>query len=408
MTERLARRRRRLAGLTSRSVALALLLSTTGHVPVAAQTGDRARVEAQAARAAARIRTLQQEADGLAAHERSVLGDLRRLEVERELRTEQEKQARADMQDVAAQIADTSRQIDRLAQTQATMRPALEARLVELYKLGRGGYTRLLLSTPDLRNLGRAYRMVSALSEIDRRAIADAQQSLTRLHTAQAALDARRARMATLEAAALQARRAADRAAETRSALVDQIDRQRDLNARLIGELQTAQQKLQATLAALAQPSARGGSAPIAIPALPIQPFQGALNWPVDGKVVAPFRHAPGGPGRAAAGFARDGIEIAAADGQAVRAVHGGTVAFAGPFTGFGRLIIVDHGDRAYSLYGDLGALSVARGDRVDEGQEIGRIGVPATGAPRLYFELQIDDRAVDPLQWLKARQHQP
>ena len=37
-----------------------------------------------------------------------------------------------------------------------------------------------------------------------------------------------------------------------------------------------------------------------------------------------------------------------------MRSVHEGAVAFAGPFTGYGNLVIVDHGDRSYSLYGHL------------------------------------------------------
>ncbi|MDE3153526.1 MAG: peptidoglycan DD-metalloendopeptidase family protein [Acidobacteriota bacterium] len=377
---------------------VALLAVAAGALAFAqGQSRDQARTEAetQAQRAAARIQALQQEADALATQERSVLGDLRTLEVERELRAAEERQARAGAAAVAAQVADERQRIEALQQSAAQIEPALQARLVELYKLGRGGYTRLLLSTRDLRELGRAYRMVSALSARDRRAIADARQSIVARQAAQTALEARQAQMAALEARATRARAAADRAAAARSALLDQIDRRRDLTARLIGELQTAQQKLQATLAALAQP----GTPAAAVPALPIAPFQGALAWPTDGRVVTPFHHAGAG-----AGFARDGIEIAAPDGQVVRAVHGGTVAFAGPFTGFGRLVIVDHGDRSYSLYGNLGALSVAKGDRVSAGQDVGRVGVPATGAPRLYFELQIDGQAVDPLQWLKAR----
>ena len=46
--------------------------------------------------------------------------------------------------------------------------------------------------------------------------------------------------------------------------------------------------------------------------------------------------------------------------------MHEGTVAFADPFTGYGNLVIIDHGDGAYSLYGHLGAIDVARGDRVE------------------------------------------
>jgi septal ring factor EnvC (AmiA/AmiB activator) len=97
-------------------------------------------------------------------------------------------------------------------------------------------------------------------------------------------------------------------------------------------------------------------------------------------------------------------VDIAAAEGTAVHAVHGGTVGFADAYTGFGTLVILDHGDNNYSLYGYLASASVTRGQAVDTGAELGRVGHAPAGPPALYFELRINGRAVDPVQWLKPR----
>ena len=85
-----------------------------------------------------------------------------------------------------------------------------------------------------------------------------------------------------------------------------------------------------------------------------------------------------------------------------MRAVHEGTVAFADQFTGYGNLVIVDHGDGAYSLYGYLSALEAARGAHVEAQATVGSSGRDPSGNPALYFELRIDGKPVDPLQWLK------
>jgi septal ring factor EnvC (AmiA/AmiB activator) len=85
-----------------------------------------------------------------------------------------------------------------------------------------------------------------------------------------------------------------------------------------------------------------------------------------------------------------------------VRAVHEGLVAYADQFTGYGNLVILDHGDGAYSLYGFLDTVDVARGDRVDAQVRLGGSGRNPSGNPALYFELRVDGAAVDPLQWLK------
>jgi septal ring factor EnvC (AmiA/AmiB activator) len=95
---------------------------------------------------------------------------------------------------------------------------------------------------------------------------------------------------------------------------------------------------------------------------------------------------------------------LAAAEGQPIRCVHEGTVAFAGPFTGYGNLVIVDHGDRSYSLYGHMASVDVATGQRVEVQSPLGTTGRNPAGTPALYFELRIDGAAVDPLQWLKRQ----
>jgi septal ring factor EnvC (AmiA/AmiB activator) len=162
------------------------------------------------------------------------------------------------------------------------------------------------------------------------------------------------------------------------------------LNAQLTGELEAAQQKLQASVSQL------GTSRPAPAAPLPIRPFRGALPWPAGGIVVSHFGPARGG------GSQRNGIEISIAEGRPVRAIHDGTVAFADQFTGYGNLVIVDHGDTAYSLYGHLESLDVKRGDHVDPQTRVGASGRNPSGNPALYFELRIDSKPVDPLQWLK------
>ena len=68
----------------------------------------------------------------------------------------------------------------------------------------------------------------------------------------------------------------------------------------------------------------------------------------------------------------RRGIEIAAHDGDEVRAVSDGQVAYADWYKGYGKLIILDHGNGFYTLYGNLSRLDLNKGDRVAKGQVIG------------------------------------
>ena len=166
-------------------------------------------------------------------------------------------------------------EIRRLEQEEHAEEPELSARLAELYKLGQGRYLRMLLSVSDARRLGGAARMVAALARRDRDRLAAHERRRESLTASRTTLNERVVRLTALRADAEKARAAADRAVEDRNAIITGIDRQRDLNAQLAGELMGAQQTLQARLREIA-----GGPA-----AAEPTPFHSGvrndLDWPV-------------------------------------------------------------------------------------------------------------------------------
>ena len=138
----------------------------------AAQPPERARTEALARRATERLQALQHEADRLAAEERSLLNDVKKLEIERQIRGEEVKRLDADAATLRAELDDTAARMNTLEQSSKSETPQLRARLVEIYKLGQARYLRLLLSTPDLRRIGQSTRTVAAPARLDRERIA--------------------------------------------------------------------------------------------------------------------------------------------------------------------------------------------------------------------------------------------
>jgi septal ring factor EnvC (AmiA/AmiB activator) len=375
--------RRALLCTVGTAVALSLV------APIHGRQADRRALEQ---RAQERLRALRAEAQALLAQERTLIGELRRFEIERSLKVEELGQLEADAARVEEELQETTRHLTLLQKAHDEQTPALRARLREVYKLGSGGYVRLLLGLDHPRDLGRALRTVSAMAAQDRERVRAHRTTISALDEARRALEKRRGELATLRRSTSEARAALDRAVRERSALVASIDSRRDLNAQLTGELQAAQTKLQRTLTGLEDASAV---------ALPLRTLQGTLDWPAPGEVVTRFGRSRAS--RFGTVVVRRGIEIAAAAGAPVRAVHGGTVAHAAPFSGFGNLVIVDHGNRAFSVYGFLDEVRVARGARVEPGHIVGSVGLDPAGQAALHFELRVDGEPVDPLQWLKA-----
>jgi septal ring factor EnvC (AmiA/AmiB activator) len=359
-----------------------LIASTHAQTPVSARADTQRRIDA-------RLRALQRENDELAGRSKTLVADLRRLELERDLRRHESQEAERLAAEARNAIDEASARIEAVEQQRVAQLPDLRVQLVDVYKRGRAGNTGLLLSGGGFREFARATRAVGALTTIRERRIAEHRRTLETLAAERAALERRAEERRTREREAVTARAAAERAVTAHAALIARIDAERDLMAQYVGELQVAYQRLQQ----LASSDREAGVT------VPLAPFRGALDWPVTGKVGARFGQASGRLGGSAL---QNGVEIAAGLDEPVRAIHGGTVGYAEPFTGFGNLVVLDHGGNSYSLYGYLGSIAVERGQTVEAGAELGSVGQASAGPPALYFEIRIDGRSVDPLQWLQ------
>src|SRR6478672_11255945 len=106
-------------------------VSFVSFVPsvASAQPSDRARAEALARRAAERLQSLQRESDRLAAQERTLIGDLRKLELERQVKGEELKQFDRDAAKLEAELAGITERMDALQQAERKARPELTGRL---------------------------------------------------------------------------------------------------------------------------------------------------------------------------------------------------------------------------------------------------------------------------------------
>jgi len=385
---------RRLASVRRRAASgfVALFLFSGLSLPLAQQPASDA--DRASSRVDDRLRALREEADRLASQAKSLVGDVRKLEIQRDILVTEAKEAERELAAAREDLDATSRRLELLEDQRLRGLPDLKMQLVETYKRGRSGYLRLLFSAGDLRGFARATRAMTALTFRQERVLSDFRITLEELQKERQVLQAKTAELGTRDAAARRARGAAERAVAERAALIERIDSQRDLTAQYVGELQVARDRLDQQLTGLT--NERRGSA-----AVPLAPFRGGLEWPVSGEIASRFGQPTGRPD---APLLRSGLEIAAPEGTGVRAVHGGTVGYADGYSGLGTLVILDHGDNNFSLYGYLRSLSVQRGAVVEAGAEVGRVGPSPEGPAQLYFELRIDGRPVDPVQWLKPR----
>jgi septal ring factor EnvC (AmiA/AmiB activator) len=345
-----------------------------------------------------RIAALTREAESLKRQSLSVIDELRRLDVERDLQRAREGQAR---QALTVLEADLRTLTDHQAQLQSTLdreRPAVAARLRRLQRLGRVGYARIAWNASSARDVGRAARLMNYLAKDDGRRLQAYSRTAAELRDTQARLNERRAEARSLEAEARMRRAAAEGAYQRKQALLASLEGESGQRERWLAELVAARAKLDTSMT---------GRVPVPettqVLRVPFTSRRRALPWPVDGTLKGRFGRQR--DARFGTSTISNGVTIATSLGSVVRAMHPGSVVFAGPFTGFGQLVIVDHGQQAYSLYGYLSAVRVLRGTAIEADAIVGEAGDAPDGTPALYLEVRVDGRPVDPLQWLKRAQ---
>lgn len=120
---------------------------------------------------------------------------------------------------------------------------------------------------------------------------------------------------------------------------------------------------------------------------------------PVSGRIIHSFQARTGGT-------RSDGITIRSRHGATVTASRSGTVVFAGPFKGLGKLLIIEHRGAYHLLLAGLARIDAAVGENVLAGEPVGVLAATGPAAPTLYLELRRKGQPVNPTPWLASRQN--
>lgn len=124
-------------------------------------------------------------------------------------------------------------------------------------------------------------------------------------------------------------------------------------------------------------------------------------RWPVVGKINSPFgwrRH----PITRRRDF-HTGIDIKSPRGRAIHASRAGVVDYSGWMGGYGKVVVINHGDGNSTLYAHCSTVSVRKGQRISQGQAIAAVGTTGrTTGPHLHFEIRRGNSPVNPLGLLK------
>ncbi|MFZ0389236.1 MAG: peptidoglycan DD-metalloendopeptidase family protein, partial [Calditrichia bacterium] len=193
-----------------------------------------------------------------------------------------------------------------------------------------------------------------------------------------------------------------------KSAVVKRISHNKQLLSKAINEKRESYEKIKHMIARLEKErSSRQLSAPAQqkwdrLSGGFIQ-NKGKLNWPVSGKLLHEFGQYRNPKLKTV--MQNTGIDIRAEHGQNVRCVFPGIISMITYLSGFGNIVIVDHNDSYYTVYGHLDQIFVNAGSFIDDGAALGTVGTSGSlegDGPLLHFELYGNNKPLNPLHWLK------
>lgn len=261
------------------------------------------------------------------------------------------------------------------------------------YATGQQGYLRLLLNQEDPATVGRMLAYYDHFNRARTARIGELQTTLRELQGVRAAVEQEATRLETLRADQTGEKAKLEGTRRTRSVLLVKLERELSSKDQRLEGLKADARDLEAVVAALSR------AVDEHIPEhQPFKRLQGRLTWPAPGSFEARF----GGP-RAKGKLRWEGVLIRAGQGQEVRAVSRGRVAFADWLRGYGLLLVIDHGEGYMSLYGHNQSLFKEMGDWVEADEVIATVGDSGGQEHEaLYFEIRHNGKPLDPAKWCK------
>lgn len=388
--------------------ALAALALGAAFTAAGAQDSLESAKRAELDRIQRQVQENRKAAERLRGQENKELVKLKRAERElnatrKRLRTLQSRTSTLDRE-----LDVTKANLGRSVASLGSQRQKLARRLRNVYKFGAGRELEFLLSTRSFAQLLTRWDFLVMVAEQDRMLLEGIQTEKEHVEASQVRLERN---LTEVQRNALRTTRENQRLAGLRQARqqsVRTIQTQRQAYEAAAAELEKTARATQRLLAQLERKRREESEKAKTEGRVP-QPYtgnfaqgQGRLDWPLRGKVIGRF--GPEVHPKWGTRIQNNGIDIEVSIGTAVRAVAKGRVDYVSQdFGTYGEMVILNHGDGYYTLYGHLSSIAVSVGNEVQSGQLIAQSGDSGSlKGPILHFEVRKGGTSLDPESWLE------
>nr|WP_311565923.1 peptidoglycan DD-metalloendopeptidase family protein [Peptoniphilus grossensis] len=286
---------------------------------------------------------------------------------------------------------------------------ALRMRLREMYKRGNVNYLEVILNSKDIEELLRNNEIISSIARADRELIEFIQEQIDTIKETEETLQIDKAKVSASKAAVENERQSYQAAVDAKNNYMKVLESNLDLYKAEFEKAQSNWDALDSEIARLqkeitAQKKAEEAAARRATRVhsnitVSSGPRNGqSYTWPLPGhySISSPFGYRV----HPILGYSKfhSGVDIPAPSGTPIVAAKSGTVIMSQLMSGYGNVVMVDHGDTV-TVYAHCSALNVGVGESVKAGDVIAFVGSTglSTGA-HLHFEVRVNGSPVNPL----------
>jgi septal ring factor EnvC (AmiA/AmiB activator) len=342
------------------------------------------------------IRETKESIKEISRKETTVLGELEKINKNLVRKRDELGKVYSSLKKLGGRIAGTDKNLKALEAERKALSKRLRSRLKAMYKMRKGGALKVLFSSETSKDLGRRYKYMAMIMETDSKLIEVSERNLLKLNAEKKRLEGLKSDLAREEKKLRVAKKDAETKLKDKKKLLKEVKRKKTKHLKLVKEFEGAKAELTDLISRLRKKSLRGLTGEFAA-------MKGRLVMPVKGKVVS-FYGKVKHPKFQTVTF-NNGIVIKAPFGSKIKSVYKGKVVYVGWLKGYGQVMIIDHGDGFYTLYGHLYKLLKKRGETVKAGTEVGLVGDSGPqDTAGLYFEVRQGGIPRDPLAWIAKR----
>ena len=318
----------------------------------------------------------------------SVAGQLQKVQMELENAQGDYKAIQAKLSATEDQITVNTAVLSKAEKSLSERSIVLNKRIRDIYQNGQLSYLDVLFGANDFGDFTTRMDLLKRIMNKDIELIVKVKAERELILQKKAELENDKAAILQLEKAAKEKKKIIESSKKEREAVLASAVNERDTAEQSYQELLETSRKIEQMIRRN-QGSKDGPSG------------SGALMWPTDAtEITSPYgwrTHPIFGTSRY-----HSGIDIGADYGDSVRAADSGVVIYADWMGGYGKAVIVEHGNGISTLYAHNSELLVGEGQRVRKGEVISRVG--STGystGPHLHFEVRQNGSPVSPMDYL-------